>query len=140
MFRLFLINSYQSGILLKIKRKLELNMYLDVRFYLKCLHFLSVRKLPPEMLCGSKCSWGFCRITFWKSCWSLACSFVEGEALVWVFILVGFAKFLGASSVCFICDILQIYIFKEKYITRYNLVYNLYIVLCFLCFILELVL
>ena len=29
---------------------------------------------------------------------------------------------------------------KEKYITRYNFVYNLYIVLCFLCFILELVL
>ena len=34
MFRLFLINSYQSGILLKIKRKLESNMYLDIRLYL----------------------------------------------------------------------------------------------------------
>ena len=39
MFRLFLINSYQSGILLKIKRKLESNMYLDKRLYLKCLPF-----------------------------------------------------------------------------------------------------
>ena len=39
MFRLFLINSYNCGILLKIKRKLELNMYLDIRFSLKCLPF-----------------------------------------------------------------------------------------------------
>ena len=39
MFRLFLIKSYQSGILLKIKRKLELNMYLDIKFYLKYLLF-----------------------------------------------------------------------------------------------------
>ena len=59
-FRLFLINSYQSGILLKIKRKLKLNMYLDVRFYLKCLpFFLSVRRQPPKIFCGSDCSLGF---------------------------------------------------------------------------------
>ena len=37
--RLFLISSYQSGILLRIKRKLELNIYLDIRFYLNCLPF-----------------------------------------------------------------------------------------------------
>ena len=40
--RLFLINSYRSGILLKIKRKLELNMYLDITFYLKCLPFFFI--------------------------------------------------------------------------------------------------
>ena len=34
-----------SGILLKIKGKLELNIYLDIRFYLKCLAlFLSFWK------------------------------------------------------------------------------------------------
>ena len=62
-FRLFLINSYQFGILLKIKRKLELNMYLDIRIYLKSLPFLlSVRKQPPGRHCANECSWEFCGI------------------------------------------------------------------------------
>ena len=39
MFRMFLINSYQCGTLLKIKRKFELNRYLDIKFYLKLLPF-----------------------------------------------------------------------------------------------------
>ena len=38
-------------------------MYLDIRFYLRCLAiFRSVRKQPLEVFCGSWSSCGFCRI------------------------------------------------------------------------------
>ena len=138
-FRLFLINSYQSGILLKIKRKLELNMYLDIRFYLKCLPFLfylfggSNRRcsVEPEMLCwsvpggfagfaGEPCARVYFLIELLVSglrlCWRggsgvgvYSCGFCE---IFW-------GSFLQstpwiAASLCFICDILQIYKLRKN--------------------------
>ena len=133
-FRLFLINSYQSGILLKIKRKLKLNMYLDVRFYLKCLPFFfylfggSHQRFSVEVSVLG----GFMGFVRELLCWGLFFNKVaglwpvaiEGEALARVVIPLGFARFLGtsflqstswmAASDCFICDILKMYKLRKN--------------------------
>ena len=135
-----LINSYQSGILLNIKRKLELNMYLDVRFYLKCLpFFLFVRKQPPKMLCGSECFGGFCRgFAGELLCRGLFFNKIAGLWLwcgcLFFWVLRDFWEHLFYRALLDDCFCLfhlwylaNSYV-KEKYITRYNLVYNLYVV------------
>ena len=134
-------------------------MYLDIRFYLKCLPFFYLFRSSHWRCCVEvsvlRSFVGFigkflCRDLFFNKAAGLwPAAFLKGRlwhmcSFLWV--LQDFWEHLfyraplNDSFCLFYLWYLANLRVKKKYITRYNLVYNLYIVLCFLCLILELVL
>ena len=129
MFRLFLINSYQSGILLKIKRKLESNMYLDYAYHFIYLFGSSHRRCSVEVsvlggfagfagellyrgLFFNKVA-GLWPAALFKGMLWRGCLFLWVLRDFWERLFLQSTSWM-AASVCFICDILQIFKLRKN--------------------------
>ena len=120
-------------------------MYLDIRIYLKSLPFLlSVRKQPPGRHCANECSWEFCgirggapvlglffnKVAGLQPVVLLRGRLLHGCLILWVLPDFWERPFYKASSwmaasVCFICDIFQIYKLRKNIL--------LDVILCITC-------